>query len=89
MHNWNYDNAIAFVESIPDPVSRGLTKLFLDRLILFVAQKQGYPESDFDLLFFVRAISTVTCEPELLRMVLEGNELDKGWGSASDFFKKF
>jgi hypothetical protein len=88
MDNWNYDKATAFVESVQDPVSRRLTKLFLDRLVLFVAQKQGYPEAEFDLLFFVRSVTVVTSEIALLRMVMEGNNPDDGWAAIAEAFDK-
>jgi hypothetical protein len=86
VHNWNYDKSIAYIESLEDPVARRLTKLFLDSLVIFVAEKRGYPESEFDLLFFVRALSAVTCHKELLVQVLDGKGFDPGWDAINEVF---
>ena len=81
MDNWNYDKAVAFVASIPDPASKRLTKLFLDKLAYFVSQKLGYPEGDFDLLFFVQAVAQISGDGRLLRRVIDGENIDQGWAA--------
>jgi hypothetical protein len=72
MKNWNYDKAVAFVASIPDPISKTLTKLFLDRLTFFVSQKEGYPAGEFDLLFFVQVVADVSKNAQLFQKILDG-----------------
>lgn len=84
MDNWNYDKAAAFIETILDPGSRRLTKLFLDKVVLYVAQKLGRPESEFDLLFFVTVISQITTNMPLLHRALAGEELDAGWAAVAE-----
>jgi hypothetical protein len=79
MENWNYDQAIAFIESLENPLARRVSRLFLDRLSLLVAKQEAAPEGDFDLLFFVKAVASVAGDGELLRSALDGKNLDAGW----------
>ena len=81
MNNWNYDKAVAFVASIPNPINRRLTKLFLDRTILYACEKRGYPEGEFDLLFFAQAVAEVPGDGQLLRRVIDGEDIDQGWAA--------
>ena len=79
MENWNYDKAVEFVASIPNPVSRRLTKLFLDRLTILVARKEGYPADEFDLLFFVQVVADVSKDVQSLIKIIDGEDTDHGW----------
>ncbi|MEZ6141179.1 MAG: hypothetical protein R3B84_11470 [Zavarzinella sp.] len=81
MDNWNYVKAVAFVASIPDSASRRLTKLFLDRLTFFVSQKRGFPEGDFDLLFFAQVVAEISGDGLLLRRVIDGEDIDQAWAA--------
>jgi hypothetical protein len=85
MHNWNFDEAVKRVEAIGDPTARRLTRLFLDAAVLHAAQKASRPENEFDLAFFVSVVSQVTVhETELLRRVLDGENIDAGWEATND-----
>jgi hypothetical protein len=88
MDNWNYDKAVAFVATIPDPISRRLTKLYLDRLIVFVSQKQGYPEGEFDLHFFVKVMANISGDKHLLRRVIDGEEIHDAWATIMEEMKE-
>lgn len=89
MDNWNYDKAIDFIESIPDSVAKRLTKVFLDNVSWFVHRKKGYPESEFDLLFFVRSTFELASDTSLLRSILDGNPLtDEAWDIIGDEIDK-
>ncbi len=85
MHNWNFDEAVARVESISDPTARRLTRLFLDAAVLHAAKKSSPPEGDFDLVYFVTVVSQVTVnETELIRRVLDGENIDAGWEALTE-----
>lgn len=85
MINWNFDKAVAFVDAIQDPISRRLTRLFLDSAVVHAARKISRPEAEFDLLFFVTVISQVTVnEVELLPKILAGENIDAGWEALAD-----
>jgi hypothetical protein len=84
MDNWNYDKAIAFIDSIKNPVAQRVTRLFLDRLTLLVHRQEAAPRGEFDLLFFVKAIAAVADAGDLLRMVLDGAEIDAGWRAITE-----
>lgn len=85
MTNWNYEKAVGQVESIIDPTTRRLTRLFLDAAVLHAARKASRPEGDFDLAFFVTVISQVTVnETELIRRVLAGENIDAGWDGLNE-----
>jgi hypothetical protein len=85
MHNWNFDEAVERVESITDPTARRLTRLFLDAAVLQAVKKASRPEGEFDLAFFIHVVSQVTVhETELLRRVLDGENIDAGWEALND-----
>lgn len=80
MDNWNFDKAVAFVDAIQNPISRRLTRLFLDAAVVNAAKKVSCPEAEFDLLFFVTVVSNVTVnEVQLLKSILAGENMDAGW----------
>ena len=85
MTNWNFETAAEQVESISDPITRRLTRLFLDAAVLHAAQKTRRPEGEFDLAFFVAVVSQVTVnETELIRRVLAGENIDAGWDTLNE-----
>lgn len=85
MENWNFDKAVAFVDAIQNPVSRRLTRLFLDTAVLHAAKKVTRPNAEFDLLFFVTVISHVTVsEVELVQNILDGDNIDAGWEALAE-----
>jgi hypothetical protein len=71
----NYDQAIDYTLKIDDPTTRSLVSFLLRKLEL-----QGLaglsPESDFDLLYFVKvAESALSCHSRI-RKVLDGESLE-------------
>lgn len=95
MTDWNEGKARDFIKTIANPITRRLTLLFLDELIVrYVYSQQkpeaGFdlqkPEGEFDLLFYVKIISRIVEQHELLRMVLDGKSIDEGWEGVADAF---
>ncbi len=85
MKDWNSDKAMAFVNAIEDPISKRLTRLFLDAAIFYSAKKATSPEADFDLFFFVTVVSQVTItDLKSLKLVLAGENIDAGWEAVVD-----
>jgi hypothetical protein len=86
MDNWNYEKAKQFVASIENELTRYTTDFFLNELVILVLQRYSAPESDFDLLFYVKIISRVVSDSELMRMILNREPLDVGWQGVADAF---
>lgn len=89
MDNWNYDRAVVYIDAIPDPVSRRLTKLFFDQLLFLQSSREAYPECEFDLLFFVKAVCKVTCQPKLLQVNLEQGDRNPGWDAIARLMEEW
>jgi hypothetical protein len=72
-----FDEAMAFVRSIPDPVTQRL----LNRAMFFVVRRTGtegkLPEGDFDLLFFLETLAGLLGKREqpFIRRILDGEDL--------------
>lgn len=85
MDNWNFDKAVAYIDTIQDPISRGLTRLFLDAAVVHAAKRVSRPEADFDLLFFAAVVSQVSVnELGLIHSILAGEQIDTGWETLAD-----
>jgi hypothetical protein len=86
MNNWNYEEAKQFVDAIENDVTRTMTSLFLNQLVILALQRYAAPETDFDLLFFVKIVSKIAGDPKLMQMCLNGEPLDVGWEGFAEAF---
>jgi hypothetical protein len=84
MKNWNYEEAKKFVATLDNEVTRTMTSLFLNQLVILALQGHAAPEGEFDLLFFVKMVSTIVGDHKLMRMCLNGEPLDIGWEGIAD-----
>jgi hypothetical protein len=84
MTNWNYEEAKHFVQSIDDDITRSLTEFFLNRLLVLRARGVAEPESDFDLLFYVKVVSEMTSHHDFLKKCLDGVPIERGWEGLED-----
>jgi hypothetical protein len=89
MENWNYDAARAHADNIEDPTTRRLTQFFLTKLVFLAMSKYAVPEnSEFDLLYYVKIIERISEQHDLIRRILEGEDLDAPWKTLADEFEE-
>ena len=64
----NCDEAIRFIEQIPDPVTKNLVNMAFVHVVKQVhLEKRTRPAADFDMLFFVTALKDFFAEHQVLR----------------------
>jgi hypothetical protein len=72
----NCDEAVRFVEQIPDPVTKNLVNMafvhFVKRVHL---EKRDLPETDLDMLFIVTALRDFFIEHDLIARTLAGEKV--------------
>ena len=86
MDNWNYEKAKEYVASIENEVTRSMTSLFLNQLTILTLQREAAPETEFDLLFYVKMVSKIVGDGKLIQMCLNGEPLDAGWEAVAEAF---
>jgi len=86
MNNWNYEEAKQYLATIENDVTRTMTSLFLNQLVILALQRHAAPEADFDLLFFVKIVSAIVNDHMLMQMCLNGEPLDIGWEGLAEAF---
>jgi hypothetical protein len=70
------DEAIRFIEQIPDPVTRSLVNLAFVRLVKEVhLQPREQPRTDIDTLFLVKSPCGFFSEHDVLARALEGEKV--------------
>jgi hypothetical protein len=70
------DEALRFIEQIPDPITRSLVNLAFVHLVQQVhLEKRAAPERDFDMLFLVRALADFFAEHQVLARTLQGEKV--------------
>ena len=70
------DEAVRFIEQIPDPVTRSLVNLALVHLVKKVhMEKRDLPRGDLDLLFLVAALKDFFSEHEVIARTLAGEKV--------------
>jgi hypothetical protein len=72
----NCDEALRFIEGIPDPVTRNLVNMAFVQVVKKVhLEKRDFPRSDLDMLFLVAALRDFFAEHEVIARTLEGEKV--------------
>ncbi len=70
------DEAIRYIESIPDPITRSLVNLAFVHLVKKThLQKQDRPSTDLDMVYLVKALGEFFSEHEVIARTLEGERV--------------
>jgi hypothetical protein len=70
----NHDQAVAFVLSIKDPITRGLTSLVVRSCELSLIRGEK-PEHDFDMLHFAKVVAAALSQHETIKSLLSGDDI--------------
>jgi hypothetical protein len=72
----NCDEAVRFIEQIPDPVTKNLVNMAFVHLVKKVhLEKQNLPQVDLDMLFLVTSLKDFFAEHDVLARTLEGEKV--------------
>ena len=72
----NCDEALQFIEQIPDPVTRNLVNMAFVHLVRTAhLEKREPPETDLDMLFLVTSLKTFFAEHDVIARTLEGEKV--------------
>lgn len=72
----NCDEAVRFIEQIPDPVTKNLVNMAFVHLVKKVhLEKQNFPRADLDMLFLVTSLKDFFAEHDVLARTLEGEKV--------------
>jgi hypothetical protein len=72
----NCDEALRFIEGIPDPVTKNLVNMAFVHLLKQVhLHKHDHPRADLDMLFLVSSLADFFAEHEVLVRTLEGEKV--------------
>jgi hypothetical protein len=72
----NCDEAVRFIERIPDPVTRNLVNMAFVHLVKQVhLERREPPQTDLDMLFLVTALKDFFAEHEVIARTLEGERV--------------
>ena len=72
----NHDEALSYIEQIPDPVTKALVNMAFVHLVKKVhLEKSNLPSSDLDMLFLVSALQELFGEHEVIARTLEGEKV--------------
>lgn len=70
------DEALRYIETIADPITRSLVNMAFVHLIKKVhLEKRDLPRSDVDMFFLVRRLTDFFSEHEVLARTLEGEKV--------------
>ena len=70
------EEAIRFIEQIPNPITKALVNMVFVQLVKKVhLDKRDYPKSDLDMLFLVRELKDFFSEQEVIARTLEGEKV--------------
>jgi hypothetical protein len=70
------DDALRFIEQIPDPVTKSLVNMAFVHLVKSVhLEKRDYPKSDLDMLYLVTALRDFFSEHDVIARTLEGEKV--------------
>ena len=71
----NCDEAVRFIEQIPDPVTKNLVNMAFVHLVKKAhVEKSAVPRTDIDMLFIVSALTSFFGEHEVIARTLEGEK---------------
>jgi hypothetical protein len=77
----NCDEAIRFIEQIPDPVTKNLVNMAFVHLVKKVYfEKIELPKTDLDMLFLVTCLKDFFGEHDVLTRTLEGEKVGAWFG---------
>jgi hypothetical protein len=72
----NGDEAVRFIEQIPDPVTKNLVNLAFVQVVKRVhPDKVDRPGNDLDMLFLVTALKDFFAEHDVIARTLEGEKV--------------
>src|SRR5260370_35570671 len=70
------DEAIRFIEQIPESVTKALVNMAFVHLVKKVhLEKSDYPKSDLDMLYLVRALNQFFSEHDVIARTLHGEKV--------------
>jgi hypothetical protein len=70
------DEALRFIEQIPDPVTRTLVNMAFVHLVQRTSlEKRDLPKCDVDMLYLVTTLTDYFSEHEVLARALEGEKV--------------
>lgn len=70
----NHDQAVAFVLSIEDPITQGLTSLVIRSCELSLIRGEK-PEHDFDMLYLAKVVTAALSQHAAIKSLLSGDDL--------------
>ena len=72
----NCDEAVRFIEQIPDPVTKNLVNMAFVHLVKTVhLEKRDLPTTDLDMLFLVTSFKDFFAEHHVIARTLEGEKV--------------
>jgi hypothetical protein len=72
----NCDEALRYIERIPNPITRSLVNMAFVSVVRRVSlEKRDAPCGDFDMLFFVTALNDSLSEHDVIARTLEGEKV--------------
>jgi hypothetical protein len=72
----NCDEAVRFIEQIPDPVTKNLVNMAFVHLVKRVhLEKRDRPAADLDMLFIVTSLKDFFAERDVIARTLEGEKV--------------
>ncbi len=72
----NCDEAVRFIEQIPDPVTKNLVNMAFVHLVKRVhLEKRDLPRTDLDMLFLVISLKDFFAEHDVIARTLEGEKV--------------
>jgi hypothetical protein len=78
------DEAVRFIDSIPDPVTKALVNMAFVHVVKKVQlEKSDFPRCDLDMLFLVTRLKEYFSEHDVIARTLEGEQVGAWFDDAT------